>query len=171
MLAIMKKDPGYGEFGGGSPIRTGVTAAAVYRLACIFAASQEFARISRRYPGLARHCIEFQNAEASHQLLCVAAIVRRTLAALSPSAQSILDKPVGQLQFNVRHPEQANELKLRDACSRILQADEIELLRDKLKNGAIVLDYTVVLTGRTDGESWRATLDVLQFLELISMIV
>jgi len=156
--------------GNGLAAASGAASLAIYQAACTFAASHELAHLSRRHGGLARICAEFQVLEASLCLVRVAAIIKHTMDTLSSSAQVIMNKPVGQLQPETADSGQLVPLGLREACNRILHADEMELLRPELKGDAIVLNYDVVLEGWTSQGNWRATLNIPKFLDVACMI-
>lgn len=142
-----------GMLGSGFPIAAEAFDLEIYQLACTFAASQELSLLSRTNPGLARVCNVFQLSEASRRLISVAAMIRSAMDTWSASAQRNLDTPVGELQSNTEYPETTVALGFREACNKILHADDIELLSDS--NGdSILLNYDVVLTGRRGQEEW-----------------
>ena len=158
-----------GMLGTGLPIAAEAFDLEVYQLPCTFAASQELVRLSREHPGLVRVCNIFQQSEASRRLISLAAMIRSAMDTWSATAAQHVDTPIGDFQSNTAGTEIV-PLGFREACNKILHADDIELSNPEPENNFNVLNYDVVLTGTRQGKDWRATLTIPKFLEVASRI-
>jgi len=164
------KDMPSNMLGAGYPIAAEAFDLEVYQLACTFAASREIARLAKTHPGLQQLSSVFQLSEAARRLIAVAAMARSAMDTWSSTAyEKKLTNTVGSLCPDVERPKEQVGLAFREACNKIIHADDMELLAEE--NDADVLRYDVVLDGEKRDRPWRAYLNVVTFLEVAAHVV
>ncbi len=139
----------------------------VYELACTFAASRELLRLGRKHHGLKQITSTFQLSTAAQRLIAIASMTRSALDTWPSAVLAGRDAGVGVLVPNIEHPGKRKALGFREACNKLLHADHIDLGDRKCDE---ILSYTVTLMGQWKGESWRAALNVVRFLEEASRV-
>lgn len=149
------------RIGSGHPIALEAYDLEVYQLACCFAGSRELARLARADRMVEWLRLTFQESEASRRLVAVAAIIRTSLDTWVADAERVGRLPVGSLA----EAGTTCVLSFREACNKVLHADEVELYRNHKQKA---LSKNVVLYGsrttRTGDRKWKATLDINAFI-------
>ena len=135
----------------------------LFGLLSAFAGSPELSRLSESYPGVANLRVTFDRSEAARRLLVVGAMVRNALDTWASRSSRTTDA-VGDLIADILRPTERGTLTLREACNKILHADEIDL--DEHSGEAPgALSRQVRMYGRRGDQAWEAHLDVIAFVE------
>lgn len=131
-----------------------------YTLAALIVGSAELRGVEGSAPALARARRTFEFSEVSRRLVSLAVMLRGVLDSTEQGATDV----VGELVANVEQSDETSNLTLREACNKIIHAEAVRLSPGPLRENPAV-DRRIVLEGEHHGMYWRATLDVITFLE------
>ena len=139
----------------------------VYRLITILEASPALAEFNGSETD--RNQITFlrnlEFPEISRIVVSLAAIIRSAIDA-DPGAYAAspydvtLEKPVGVRMPDDAQPSASEALEFREACNKILHADQVDLERTPDTNA---LTGELFLSGRLRDKNWQAQLDLRQY--------
>jgi hypothetical protein len=141
----------------------------IYRLITTVAASRVFAEgVEDEHDGLKWEWYKrIELPEVSRLLVSISAIARNSIDADrgADGAQSLeADTPVGILVPNTDYPDRQEGLEFRNACNKILHADQINPgVEDSSRGLMSALEPRVYLYGEYRGSKWRASVDIYDF--------
>lgn len=153
----------------GLGIPVSVVARDLYRLACIFHASQSIDDCG--VIGLAHLRSEFQEAEAAHLLISLASVLRNTQDQNPERAEYWRSKlpsdEVGSLVKNLKADSKPVPLTFREACSKIIHCLTVnyEYVNARPQVGNALLP-TIHLYGWYGKKEWKATVDINRFIDV-----
>ena len=130
----------------------------IYQLSCLFAASRELTKLSKKNSSLQSLVNAFELSEVSKKLISIAVTLRSFLDC-NPKQNS--KETTGTL---VKDTEEhiVQPLDFREACNKIIHATDIEFFKNcDPDNG---LHWSLTLFGKKDNKQWEASLDILQFI-------
>lgn len=151
----------------------------LYRLACAFFASSEFARLGRASDTepLTVLVAENEEAEICRLLVNVAATVR-IVQDRDAGHGSALNSPCGTLNFGLSEVDSPEPLTLREACNKIIHADRFNFdvkplpsTERHLPNPTYILRPVLHLYGKQHQSQWKVELEVVEFIRHASVLV
>jgi hypothetical protein len=140
----------------------------LYQLLATFLASKPIAEAASSEHEHTKQMLDVQNIEND--------IVARLLLSISVTLRVLDDREEGKLEMlslycgiltkNQNNPaDSTGGMTLREACNKIIHADEVELDRSPLAAAHAHLNPYVYLSGSTQqGKPWSASLNVVQFV-------
>ena len=146
----------------GYPIAAEALDLELYRLLSLIAASRAIHRSRRQWPALDRLRNAFEPCELSLRLISVAVAVRN-LMDTSLIGPAHAQAPVGLLTRNCSGRQDQSDLTFREACNKIIHADEVELYSGA-GNGSRPVQPRIRLHGARRRETWVAQVDPHAFI-------
>jgi hypothetical protein len=142
----------------------------LFRLLTVYAASRSIAEAvpDENHP-FSQLRSYFEQTEASRLMISIAATVRSTLdsAIDTETLGKLLSPPVGTLIQDTDKPTQTKPLSLRECCNKILHADLIHFdLTEAKEWHKQAINPVMYLYGVHRRRAWKATIDILKFVEL-----
>lgn len=141
----------------------------IYRLITTVAASQVFAKELEdgQDAPMWKWYKRMEMPEISRLLVSISAVARNNIDSRWNAGDSYpaqVEKPVGVLIPNRDYPDRAEGLGFRNACNKILHADQVNPEVVDLEKGLVsALEPQVHLYGEYRGSEWKATIDIYDF--------
>ena len=151
----------------------------LYRLACAFFASADFARLGRAADDepVSALAAEHQEDEISRLLVTIAATVR-VIQDRDATASRSLQISCGRLLPNLANAKEVEPLSLREACNKIIHATKFNFdikplphSERQLPNPTHVLRPLLHLYGKQRNAHWKAELNVIHFVRANAALV
>lgn len=145
----------------------------VYYLLCILWSSKEFDKLGEFHKQLLR--LEFQESEINRILIALAVTIRNIWDRDPFQTERNLEGhsvKVGTLTPIVKFRKKTVPLEFREACNKIIHCSSINY--DYRKSGARMGDALlprVHLYGWKVNDNWKATLDIMAFAQLSTLVL
>jgi len=146
----------------------------IYYLLAIFWGSKGFDQLDELYRKLLR--VEFQETEVNRILITLAVSIRNSLEQDRSRAEINLEgysQDVGLLKIDIKSKRKSVPLKFREACNKLIHCNTINYSyrgRQPLSVGNALIPR-VHLYGQKHGAIWKATLDIVRFCELATLVL
>jgi len=143
------------------PIATEALDLEVYNLAALFAGSAELQRLGEEHAGLKWVRQTFETSEVFRRLIALAVTLRSSLDEFGREPVDV----VGKLMVD-NTPSQSTDLKLREACNKVIHAESVEFHPGAgvVDRDTLPLSSVLEIWGTHHGKRWRVDLDVFAFL-------
>jgi hypothetical protein len=136
----------------------------IYHLSCFFAASRELIDLSKTYGSLKSLINTFELAEVSKKIISIAVTLRSSLDCIAPKSKlkEVSKNKTGILVKDIKEGIEQT-LEFREACNKIIHATDIEFFNNSNPDNG--LEWSLSLFGNYQGKQWKASLDVLKFID------
>ena len=154
----------------GWPIALEIMHTDLFRLLTVFQASRTIAEATpdEDHPFAKLRC-NWEEAEASRLIVNIAATVRSALdcAINTETLETLFSRPVGTIVPDTEDPQRTDSLTLRDCCNKVLHADLIHFDLTQAKEWhKQAINPVMYLYGVYRRKEWKATIDILKFVEM-----